>query len=270
MSGLELTWKGGTGGPPLDLRPVTLEALRDSGPGGIARLHLQHGNRRVPLGDLFGVKALDEPGLIAIQGATDRFDHLGQGMAEGVLRIEGDAGDYLGQDMAGGRIELAGRAGRYVGTGMSGGIIRIGGDAGDFAAAALPGGRLGMKGGALLVAGRLGARAGDRMRRGVVAAGGGAGAYLGARMIGGTFVVAGPCGPHAGFAMRRGSLVLDTPPERLLATFSDGGVHELPWLELLARELRALGVAGTGFLLRRRRLNGCASTGGKGEMLIPG
>lgn len=268
MSGLELTWKGGAGGPPLDvaaLQPAILEKL--SGPH-LAGLLLQHGNRRVALGELFDIRQKGEAGTLLIKGATDRFDRLGKGMAGGTIRVEGDVGDFLAEDLAEGAIEVAGRAGRYAATGMRGGRVKVGGDAGDFLGAALPGGRFGMQGGALTVSGSIGRRAGDRMRRGLVVVDGDADAYLGARMIGGTFVIGGKAGPQAGLSMRRGTLVLAALAGEPLATFSDGGPHDLPWLQLLTAELAGIGSRQTGLALRRRRFTGCAAADGKGEILL--
>ena len=56
--------------------------------------------------------------------------------------------------------------------------------------------------------------------------------------------------------------------ENLLATFTDNGVNELPWLRLLERQLGALEppFALPGRPLRR--WTGCASVGGKGEILV--
>ena len=142
------------------------------------------------------------------------------------------------------------------------------GDVGDLAGAALAGGRFGMKGGALLVGGRLGDRAGDRMRRGLIAAAQGAGMFLGSRMIAGTIVVGGTCGPDPGYAMRRGTLLLAAEPSALLATFADAGRHDLPWLRLLGRYLESVGHIGLLHGTRARRLTGCLSAGGKGEILI--
>ncbi|SNB78422.1 formylmethanofuran dehydrogenase, subunit C [Arboricoccus pini] len=268
MSGLELTWKGGAGGPPLDasaLQPAILEKLTGSHLSGLL---LQHGNRRVKLGDLFAIQAKGEAGILVIKAATDCFDGLGKGMSGGAIRVEGDVGDFLAQDLVDGSIEVSGSAGRYLATGMLGGRVRLGGDAGDFLGAALPGSRFGMQGGAVSIGGSIGRRAGDRMRRGLVAVDGDADTYLGARMIGGTFVVGGKAGRHAGLSMRRGTLVLASLAGEPLATFSDGGAHDLPWLHLLTAELAGIGSRQAALALRRTRFTGCAAADGKGEILL--
>jgi formylmethanofuran dehydrogenase subunit C len=266
MTGWRLTWRG-EGGPPLDTSPLLPDRLAAMSEGAVAALQMRWGNRLVPLGDAFGVAASSGDELI-IEGATDRFDHLGRGLAGGRLVVEGDAGDHLANGVTGGEVEVTGRAGRYVASGMTGGTVRVRGNVGGFAGAALPGGRFGMTGGWLLVGGSLGERAGDRMRRGTIVAGGDLGAFAGARMIGGTIVGAGACGATPGYGMRRGTLVLAREPAAILATFADGGAHEFGWLRLLAGELRRLGIALPALSPKRRRVTGCASAGGLGELLI--
>ena len=189
-------------------------------------------------------------------------------MRGGQIEIFGDVGAYLGQDMSGGRIELFGSAGAYAAAGMSGGVLQVSADVGPFLAAARPGERFGMVNGAVLVGGDAGDRAGDRMRRGVVAVAGRLGDFAASRMIGGTLLAWGGCGADPGFAMRRGALILDGPASTLLPTFADNGTHALPWLRLLAHELRLLAPGLPALAERVRRWTGCASVGGKGEILL--
>jgi len=155
---------------------------------------------------------------------------------------------------------------------MRGGRIRIAGNAGDFLAAALPGDHQGMQGGVMLVQGNATDRAGDRMRRGMLLIEGNAGDYCASRMVAGTIAVLGSVGRDAGLAMRRGTLLLRRPPNRLLPTFNDCGVYPLAILTLLARSWRGYpGKFGafpeTG--LRVRRLVGDLANDGRGEILLP-
>jgi formylmethanofuran dehydrogenase subunit C len=170
--------------------------------------------------------------------------------------------------MTGGRIELSGTAGVYVAANMRGGTIRITGNTDDFLAAALPGDAAGMEEGTVLVGGDAGDRVGDRMRRGLIAVRGRLGDFAASRMIGGTIVALHGCGADPGYAMRRGSLVLGRPPSNLLATFADNGAHELPWLRLLGRQLAAQEPPSDLPGAPLRRWTGCASVGGKGEILV--
>lgn len=252
---------------PVDAAPLLPASLAGRPAGEIERLPLWVGNREVPLAELAEVAAGDTDTLV-VEAAFPSLDRLGHRMAAGRLEVHGDVGAYLGQDMTGGRIELTGHAGVYLAAGLRGGVVSVSGDAGDFAGAALPGDRFGMTGGMVLVGGELGDRAGDRMRRGLIAAVGRLGDFAASRMIGGTVFAGGGCGADPGFAMRRGTLYLGQAPGAFLPTFADNGVHDLPWLALLNRELARL---SPGLKLpdgRVARWTGCASTGGMGEILV--
>lgn len=251
---------------PLDLAPLLPERLAGLAEREVAAIPLRHGNRAVAAGELFALAPAGD-GLL-LEGTTAACDRIGRDMTGGSLRVEGDCGAFAGQDMTGGELVVGGNVGRFAATGMAGGVVRVRGDAGDCLAGALPGERFGQRGGSVLVEGDAGDRVGDRMRRGVVVVGGGAGAQAASRMIGGTVVVRGGCGAEPGYAMRRGTLVLASPPARALATFADNGVGVQPWTALLARHLASVGWRGAAPGPRLRRLTGCASAGGAGEILI--
>ena len=252
---------------PVDARALAPDRLAGRSAAELAALELPVGNRRHPLGELAEITAGDVPELV-IEGAFATLDRLGHGMAGGSLQIYGDAGAYLGQAMTGGRIELFGGAGVYAAANMRGGTIHVTAHVGDFLAAALPGDAAGMQDGTVLVGGNAGNRVGDRMRPGLIAVHGTLGDFPASRMIGGTILGLGGCGADPGFAMRRGGLILGRAPGNLLATFTDNGTHELPWLRVLDRELRRLeppfALPGGTY----RRWTGCASVGGKGELLV--
>lgn len=252
---------------PVDARALAPDRLAGMSEAQLAALELLVGNRRVALGELAEITAGDVRELV-IEGSFGTLDRLGHGMTDGLLHIYGDAGAYLGQGMTGGRIELFGSAGICAAAQMAGGTIHIVANAGDFLGAALPGDTAGMTEGVVLVGGDAGDRIGDRMRRGLIAVHGRLGDFVAARMIGGTIMGLHGCGADPGYAMRRGTLILGRAPEHLLATFADNGVNELPWLRLLDRQL---GAQEPPFALpgrRLRRWTGCASVGGKGEILI--
>ena len=252
---------------PVDARALAPDRLAGRSAAELAALELPVGNRRHPLGVLAEITAGDVAELV-IEGAFATLDRLGHGMAGGSLQVYGDAGAYLGQGMTGGRIELFGSAGVYAAANMKGGTIHITANAGDFLGAALPGDAAGMEEGTVLVGGDAGDRVGDRMRRGLIAVHGTLGDFPASRMIGGTILGLGGCGADPGFAMRRGGLILGRAPAHLLATFTDNGTHELPWLRLLDRQLRALDPPFALPAVRMQRWTGCASVGGKGEILI--
>lgn len=248
---------------PLDLSPLLPDAVIGRDEREVAAILLQHGNRQSPLGELFSLTS--DTGL-TLAGTTGACHGIGTGMASGTLRVEGDVGLRLGLGMTGGTIEVGGSAGALAGSGMKDGVIRVAGGVGDMAGGALPGDMAGMRGGALLVGGDAGDRVGDRMRRGLIAIAGRAGSFTASRMIGGTIIAAGS-GEQVGYGMRRGTVVLGAVPPSILCTFADNGSLPLPWLRLLAAELDRLG-RGFAPAVAYRRLTGCASAGGAGEILI--
>lgn len=223
--------------------------------------------------DWFRVGGDDDPDRLVIDGDCRRFDGLGAGMQGGELIVHGAVGAWLGAGMRGGVIRIKGGCGDHAGSALAGGEIHIAGDAGAWLASAAAGERVGMRGGlktpALIhVRGSAGARAGDRLRRGTVVIDGDTGPEPAARMIAGTLVIGGRPGPGLGRGMRRGSVVLHHEPERLPATFHDGGWHSLAWLALLKAELATLDSPAARFSTRVRRYLGDRAAGGLGEVLV--
>ncbi|GBD44674.1 Formyltransferase/hydrolase complex Fhc subunit C [bacterium HR40] len=250
----------------VDASPLLPERLCGTGEREVAAIPLQYGRARVALGDLC-VLSVGPPQTLVIEGSNHKVRGIGRKASRGTLIVDGDAGDLVGEGLCGARIEVRGSVGDRLASGMQAGVIEVSGAAGDFACAALPGGES-TAGGIVRIGGRTGARAGDRMRRGVLVCEGGAGALTGAFMLGGTIVVRGDLGRDPGFAMRRGSLIALDAPTEAPATFRDDGAHEFLWLALLERHLRE--TAGLDLCLPRRlrRFSGCASVGGRGELLF--
>lgn len=252
---------------PVDARQLSPAKLAGKSAAELEGLRLLVGNRELPLGELAEVTEGDSA-ILQIEGAFAGLDRLGHGMTEGRIEAYGDVGAYLGQGMSGGRIELFGSAGVHAAAGMRGGTIHITANAGDFLGAALPGDPAGMAEGVVMVGGDAGDRVGDRMRRGLIAVHGRTGDYPASRMIGGTIVALRGCGIDPGYAMRRGSLYLGHEPGNMLGTFAANGTHELGWLRLLSRLMAAqeppLALPG----IRVELWTGCASVGGKGEILV--
>lgn len=269
MTGLVLTLRA----PPpqrVDLSPLTPDRLTSLDEAEISRLPLASGNRHVQVGELFAVTGGD-PADVRFVGDCAKCDRIGAGMTSGVLTVDGHAGAYLGLGMRDGRIRVRGSTAVGAAMEMRGGLIEIGGHAGDLLGGALPGNMKGMSGG-LVVAGDAGDRVGDRMRRGTIVVEGNAGSYAASRMIAGTVILLGATvGAYPGFGMRRGSLILRSPAERELPSFSDSGRHELGFIRLLLRALhgrspRLDALATQPGLVRR--LVGDHAVGGRGEILL--
>jgi formylmethanofuran dehydrogenase subunit C len=253
---------------PLDMSPLTPDRLAGKHRRDIEALFLSAGRRALRVPELFDVEG-DAAEHIVIRGNSSRLFRVGAGMTKGTLRVEGDVGMYAGAEMRGGTISIDGDAGAFAGCAMHGGVLHIRGSVLDFAAAALPGARRGMDGGTMIVDGSAGDRAGDRMRRGMVLIGGDAGDYCGARMLAGTIVVRGALGAGAGAGMQRGTLLLARMGP-LLGTFSDCGVHALPFLRLLRKYLVDAGPPFERFAPGEtvRRFVGDRAYAGLGEILV--
>jgi formylmethanofuran dehydrogenase subunit C len=269
VSGLLLTLKAAPR-QRVDLSSLTPDRLQGVDAAAIANLPLQCGNRPVAVGELFAVTPGDADD-IRLVGDCGKLDRVGADMTRGAITIEGNAGAYLGQAMRGGRIHVEGNAGIGAAMEMRGGEIAVDGDAGDFLGGARPGEMKGMSGGFVIVRGTAGERVGDRMRRGTIIVEGSLGGYAASRMIAGTVIALGPAiGPYPGFAMKRGSLVLLSRPARALPTFADCGRHDLGFLRLLLRALKAHSPRLDDLTARAplvQRLAGDQSVGDKGEIL---
>ena len=254
----------------LDLSPLTPDRLAGLDAKAIERIALNTTRAPLCVADVFRVRGGD-PAHAVIEGGSSRFDNVAEGMTNGEVLLDGDAGLCAGRSMAGGRLEIRGSVGPWAASGLRGGRIEIAGDAGERLGGPLAGERTGMSGGIVVVAGNAGERAGDRLRRGLIVVEGDAGASPGSRMIAGTLIVCGDARPLPGYLMRRGTLVLARTPEPLPPTFVAVGGHDLLFLRLLARVLQPLSRRAARLLAgRAERFVGDMSVLGKGEILVPG
>ena len=267
MSALTLTLKAL---PPHSVDISSLISQRLAGLKKAAIESIALGSHGLQVADLFAVSGDDAQQLIFCN-SSERLTHIGSGMTQGAITVEGDCGAYAGFAMRGGRIVVTGNAGPFAGSAMTAGGLEIRGNAGAFLGAALPGEKQGMRGGIIAVYGNTGDRAADRMRRGLILIGGDAGAYCGSRMLAGTILVSGQVGMMPGFALKRGTVLLARQPPELPATFQDSGEHELLYLTLLERELNKERERFAPFLPlgnRVRRYCGDLANGGAGEILV--
>jgi formylmethanofuran dehydrogenase subunit C len=253
--------------------PVLADVLRPDRLAGrsaaeIERLELRHGNRPARVGELFAVAGggTDD---VRVAGDLARVAGLGAGMGGGRLTIDGRAGPHVGAGLAGGEIVVSGDAGDFAGAEMRGGRLVVRGSAGRRLGGAYAGSRAGMRGGEILVHGDAGAEAGAGLRRGVVAVAGRTGDAAGLSALAGTIVALGPLGAHPGLGMRRASIVAMTRPE-LLPTYAEATTYRPPFLRLLLRRLRDLGLAVSDAQIEGRytRWSGDAVELNRGEILI--
>jgi formylmethanofuran dehydrogenase subunit C len=235
----------------------------------IGAIELACGNRKPRVDALFDLQGADTSNVV-FRNACDKLDRIGEGMFDGSIEVEGDAGAYLGLGLRGGRIRVSGNCGAFAAAEMKRGLVHLLGNAGDFLGAPLPGNRQGMRGGTVIVRGNVADRCGDRLRRGSVLIEGNAGNYCASRMIAGTLSVLGTLGAYPGFAMRRGTLLLASVPTSLPATFGDCGTHDLRFLPLLIGSWRSLDSRFAQVEPRARvhRFMGDLACDGKGEVLV--
>ena len=272
MNALRLRLREPSGkGIRVDLRGVTPAALCPLSEDAVASFEIARGNRQLALGDLFDVlvdgRDAASPTLI-LEGDLRGIDRIGWRMAEGTLRLVGNAGDYLGCGMTGGELIVSGNAGDFTAAEMSGGQMLIDGDCGDFAAASLPGSIDGMRGGSLVIKGNAGARLADRMRRGTLVLFGNAGDYAASRMVAGTLAIAGACGEHLAYGMRRGTVLCLGEHREASSTFAATHHDFRVYWSLLRRHLAlAGGVFAQLPATAPHRFVGDIAADGKGELL---
>lgn len=267
MSGLTLTLKAA---PPqrLDLSALTPSALADKSSSEIAHIAIGTSRDPVTIGDVFAISGSAGERL-TIAGATAHCDFVGARLSNGTIFVDGDVGAYAAANMKGGRLEISGNAGLGLGATMKDGIVHVKGSAGDLVGGVRAGEQYGMQGGTIVVDGDIGERAADRARRGTIIARGRFGRWAGTRMMGGTLWTLQGFGDEPGLQIRRGTLI-GPSVTRMLATFGDGGLHDLTILRILSRDLeQRLGdLAPPPLPAKVHKYSGDLSIFGKGELLL--
>lgn len=251
----------------LDVSPLTPQRLAGKSEREISNLELQTTRRAVRVGDLFDVSNGSAEHIV-LEGGSEKFDRVGEGMDAGSITINGDVGNGAGREMAGGRLTINGNSGHWTASGMTAGLIEISGDVGDRLGGPLAGEVEGMNGGMVVVRGRAGARAADRLRRGILIIESDAGDDAGSRMLAGTLIVCGSAS-RTGYLMRRGTIILGASRGSFGPTYVDCGCHELTAHRLIAAYVREASPRSAEFLRGSlRRFVGDTAVLGKGEIFV--
>jgi formylmethanofuran dehydrogenase subunit C len=266
---IKLTYTGET--PiPVEIEGLTPDWARDKSLAEIERFEIFHGNRKLPLAEMFQVAGDPSDGEFHFEGNLAGVHWIGAHMQSGRITVHGPAGRHVGSEMRGGEIQVHGDAGGWVGAEMHRGLIHVHGNAGHLVGAAYRGSPKGMTGGTLLVDGDGGNEIGLSMRRGLIAIGGKAGDMIGFNMIAGTIIVLGESGIRPGAGMRRGTIALlgDAPP--LLPSFRYACTSRPFVLPLMLRSLREKGMQIDDDLLNADvdLYNGDLVALGKGEIFL--
>lgn len=221
---------------PIEIEGLTPDWAHDKSLSEIERFEVFHGNRRMPLAELFKVTGNPADQTIHFTGAMQSVHWVGAHMKSGSIEVVGDTGRHVGSQMKSGRIEVHGSTGGWTGSEMKGGLIHVHGNAGHLTGSAYRGSPKGMTGGTILVDGNAGNEIGLSMRRGLIAIGGNAGDMAGFNMIAGSILIFGECGIRPGAGMRRGTIALFGPNQpSLLPTFRPGGVLRSEILRVVLR-----------------------------------
>lgn len=239
---LTLTYRGETS-VPVEIEGLTPDWARDKSVAEIERFEIYHGNRKIPLAEMFTVAGDSSDQHLSYEGNLAGVHWIGAHMTGGRIDIHGPGGRHIGSDLRGGEIHVHGDAGGWVGAEMRRGLIHVRGNAGHLVGAAYRGSAKGMTGGTILIDGNAGNEIGLTMRRGLIGIGGTAGDLLGFNMIAGTVLVFGECGIRPGAGMRRGMLGLFGPnPPPLLPSFRFTSTHRPQIMSVLLREIRSQGL----------------------------
>ena len=267
---LQLTYHAETS-VPVEIEGLTPDWAHDKSLAEIELFEIFHGNRKLPLAELFHVAGDPADRQFDFEGNLAGVHWIGAHMRAGQINIHGPAGRHVGSEMRGGEIRIHGDAAGWVGAEMHAGLIHVHGNTGHLVGAAYRGSAKGMTGGTILVDGDAGNEIGLSMRRGAIAIGGQAGDMIGFNMIAGTVLVLGECGIRPGAGMRRGTIaILGPSPPTLLPSFRYACTTRLQVLSLMLRDLRDKGLPIDESLLQAEvdLFNGDLVALGKGEIFL--
>jgi formylmethanofuran dehydrogenase subunit C len=239
---IKLTYRAETP-VPVEVEGLTPDWACDKSLAEIEQFEVFHGNRKVPLAEMFAVAGDASDKRFDFEGDLSGVHWIGAHMRSGTIFVHGPAGRHVGSELRGGEIRVEGDVGGWVGCEMRGGFIHVRGNAGHLVGAAYRGSAKGMTGGTILVDGDAGNEIGLSMQQGVIAIGGEAGDMLGFNMTDGTVLVIGNSGIRAGAGMHGGTIGLFGPtPPPVLPSFRFDRTTQPEKLVALLRELRDKGL----------------------------
>ncbi len=212
---------------PIHAESINPDIFQDKSVAEIASLTAWEGNRKKKLGDLFEIKETSAKAPdITINGDVSEVRRIGQGMKNGEIVINGNAGMHLGEKMTGGKITVNGNAAGWTGSSMKKGLIEIHGDASDYLASPYRGSTEGMRGGKIVVDGNVGSDSACYLRGGTVIVKGSAGPFLGFHVSSGTIYVEKNAGNRLGASMTGGKIVVSGSVDELMPTFTIDSVKQ--------------------------------------------
>jgi formylmethanofuran dehydrogenase subunit C len=239
---ITFTYRGSTS-LPVEVEGLTPDGAQDKSLAEIERFEIFHGNRKLPLAELFSVAGDAGDKRFDFEGNLAGVHWIGAHMRDGQIHIHGAAGRHVGSELRGGQIHVAGDAGDWCGCEMRGGTIHVHGNAGNQLGAAYRGSAQGMRGGTIIVDGDAGHEVGLLMHKGLIAIGGNAGDMIGCNMTEGTILVVGNAGIRPGAGMHAGTIaILGPAPPPLLPSFRFNRTAQTELLEQMMGDLRNRGL----------------------------
>ncbi len=239
---IKLTYRGETS-VPVEIEGLTPDWACDKSLAEIERFEIFHGNRKLPLAEMFTVAGAASDKRLDFEGNLAGVHWIGAHMGTGQIHVHGPGGRHIGSEMRAGKIVVEGDAEGWVGCEMRGGQIHVHGNAGHLVGAAYRGSAKGMTGGRILVDGNAGNEIGLSMQKGIIAIRGEAGDMLGFNMTDGTIIVMGNGGIRAGAGLRGGAIgIFGAEPPSMLPTFRFERSAQPEKLRLALGELRGKGL----------------------------
>src|SRR5688572_4161309 len=132
---LQLTYQAETN-VAVEIEGLTPDWACDKSLAEIERFEIFHGNRKLPLAEMFRVAGDPGDRQFEIEGNLSGVHWIGAHMRTGRISIHGSAGRHVGSEMRGGEIHVEGDAGGWVGAEMHAGLIHVHGNAGHLVGAA--------------------------------------------------------------------------------------------------------------------------------------
>src|SRR5689334_20602615 len=100
---------------PVEIEGLTPDWACDKSLAEIEKFEIFHGNRKIPLAEMFRISGDASDKRFEIEGNLAGVHWIGAHMASGQIHINGPAGRHLGSEMLGGEIHVSGDAGGWVG-----------------------------------------------------------------------------------------------------------------------------------------------------------
>src|SRR5687767_4433126 len=107
---LRLTYRAETS-VPVEVEGLTPDWACDKSLAAIERFEIFHGNRTLPLAEMFSVSGDPSDKRFDLEGDLTGVHWIGAHMESGQIHIHGPAGRHLGSEMRGGEIIVDGDAG---------------------------------------------------------------------------------------------------------------------------------------------------------------